>query len=121
MSDEKRNTVDINYIKSNGFREIACDGVLGGPTPRGKIWLAFFTERLPLPRVVRHELTTTDVGVQMVDPDKPPTIIDSRAGVVRNVEFGLYLRVETARELYEWLGHHIDAVESGEGTHRQTP
>jgi len=42
-------TVDINYIKSADFREVACDGVIGGPTPNQKLWVAFYTERLPCP------------------------------------------------------------------------
>jgi hypothetical protein len=46
--DAEATTVDINYLKSISFREVACDGVLGGPTPHGKLWLAFYTERLPL-------------------------------------------------------------------------
>ena len=31
-------TIVINYLKSSGFREVACDGVMGGPNPRGSLW-----------------------------------------------------------------------------------
>lgn len=103
MTDEPRSTVDIHYIKSNDFREIACDGALGGPTPPGKLWLAFYTERLPLPRTVRHELVANDQGGISVAPDRPGKVVEGRAGVVRNVEFGLYLSQDTARELQRWL------------------
>jgi hypothetical protein len=109
-------TVDINYIKSSDFREIACDGAIGGPTPRGKLWLAFYTERLPLPRIVRHELKqASESGELTIDPNKPGAVIEGRVGVVRNVEFGLYLSIPTARELYDWLGSQIQEAGKAEG------
>jgi hypothetical protein len=113
MSDEDGEpTLDINYIKSPNFREVACDGLLGGPTPKGKLWLAFFTERLPLPRIVRHALAPANEPDELVlDQSKPGTLIDGRTGLIRNVEFGLYMSLATARELQEWLGRQIEAIE----------
>lgn len=117
MADEEfPTTVDINYVKSADFREITCDGVLGGLTPRSKLWVAFYTERLPLPRIVRHELKqAAESGVLTIDPNKPGTLIEGRVGVIRNVEFGLYLTVDTARQLHEWLGRQIIETEKAEG------
>ena len=63
MASEDRETLDINYLKSPHFREVTSDGIVGGPTPMGKIWLAFFTERFALPRIVRHELEVIDLSV----------------------------------------------------------
>jgi hypothetical protein len=113
MGDEDRpTTVDINYVKSVDFREIACDGVVGAPTPRGKLWVAFFTERLPLPRIVRHNLVQgPEPGDLSIDPNKEPSIIDGRAGVIRNVEFGLYLTPQVAQDLHEWLGRQLRNLE----------
>src|ERR1700679_3910013 len=92
-------TVDINYIKSSGYREVTCDGTVGSPTPTGKLWLAFYTERLPLPRIVRHEMILSEeTGALRICPDKPGIPLEGRVGVVRNVEFGLYLSLETAHK-----------------------
>lgn len=110
MTDEPPSTVDIHYIKSNDFREIACDGALGGPTPRGKIWLAFYTERLPLPKIVRHGLVANERGDLSVATDQPGTVVDGRAGIIRNVEFGLYLSEETANELHKWLEKQLTTL-----------
>jgi hypothetical protein len=44
--------IQFHYIKGPDYREAACHGVIGGPTPAGKVWLAFFSERGPIPRVV---------------------------------------------------------------------
>lgn len=104
-------TVDINYIKSRDFREIGCDGVIGGPTPTSKLWLAFFTERLPLPRIVRYNLVQSgQEGEFSVDPAQPGAPVEAREGVVRNVEFGVYLSIESAEQLRDWLGRNIDAL-----------
>ena len=54
--EDEASFIDIHYMKTSDFREIACDGALGGPTPHGKLWLAFYSERYPLPRVMRQKL-----------------------------------------------------------------
>ena len=43
-------------MKSNAFREVACDGALGGPTSQKKLWIAFYTERLPIPRIAEYNV-----------------------------------------------------------------
>lgn len=111
MADETQQAIDIHYIKSNAFREAACDGALGGGTPSGKLWIGFYTERNPLPRIVRHQLVPIGPDTFGIDPAEPGTVLDSRAGVVRNLEFGLYLTLDTARQLHEWLGRQLEAAE----------
>jgi len=108
-------TVDIHYIKTPDFREVACDGALGGPTPRGKLWLAFYNERFPLPRVVQHQLTPAPAGDLTIDESKPGVVVETRRGVVRSVEFGVYLDLDTAAKLHRWLGNYLtEASSSGE-------
>ena len=104
-------TIHINYIKSNDYREVACDGALGSSTPAGKLWVAFYTERLPLPRIVRHELQQSAESSELrIDPNSPGVTIDGRVGIVRNVEFGLYMSPEAARKLHEWLGEQLALI-----------
>ena len=106
-------TVDIHYIKPTAFREAACDGVIGGPTPNGKIWLAFYSERFPLPRIMRQTLVKQDGEASLrFDASVPATVIESRQGIIRSVEFGAYLTLETAKQLHAWLGEHIAASEN---------
>jgi hypothetical protein len=108
-------TIDVNYIKSNGFREAACDGVLGGPTPRGALWLAFFTERLPLPRVMRHQIRLgTHPGEVFLNTAVPGEPVEGRQGLVRNVEFGVYMSVNTAEQLHAWLGQTLQTMKNRE-------
>lgn len=107
-------TIDLNYLKSADFREIACDGMLGGPTPQGKLWLAFYTERFPLPRRVRHEIDRTQSGKWQFRDNDAGTPMEGLTGVVRNVEFGVYLSADTAEELHEWLGARLKELKAGE-------
>lgn len=112
MADqEPMSTIDINYIKSNEYREVACDGAIGSATPTGKLWVAFYTERLPLPRIVRHEMLSSPDSTELrIDPNKPGTPLEGRVGLIRNVEFGLYLSEATASKLHEWLGSQIESM-----------
>lgn len=101
-------TIDVNYIKSAQYREVSCDGAVGGPTPGNKLWVGFYTERLPIPRVVQHTLKSSgSSGEFQIDTDVPPVPLDSRSGIIRNMEFGLYLTQDTAAELHAWLGRHL--------------
>lgn len=114
MPDEDEPTVDIHYQKTADFREVACDGALGGPTPQGKVWLAFYSERFPLPRIVRQDLVADEeTGEFNVDHSKPATIVEAKRGIIRNVEFGVYMSVETASQLHEWLGKFLEEETAG--------
>ena len=49
------------------------------------------------------------------DPTSPATIVESRRGLVRSVEFGVYMSLETATDLHHWLGEYItEAKNQGE-------
>lgn len=109
-------TIDVHYLKSPSYRESSCDGVVGGQTPANKIWIGFYSERLPMPRVVRHKLLPTGENKDefQFDPDTPPVVVESRSGIVRNLEFGLYLTPETAQTLHSWLGNQLASIKGEE-------
>ena len=112
MSEEKpAPNITINYLKSISFREVACDGVLGGPTPQGNVWLAFYTERFPIPRIIRHQIRRTDQDAFVLE--EPGETIEGRHGIIRNVEFGVYMSVKTAEQLHEWLSRNLEKIKAG--------
>jgi hypothetical protein len=82
-TDSEAPTVDIHYLKTSGFREVACDGALGGPTPHGKLWLAFYTERFPLPRVMRQKLMPSDSSDDGMTLDAAgPATVEVRSSLI---------------------------------------
>jgi hypothetical protein len=114
MADDSPKTVAINYLKSNDFREIACDGAIGGPTPHGKLWVAFYSERFPLPRIVEHNLIRDEGNPDQVTIDLTSgRVIESRSGIVRHIEFGAYLSLDAAKSLHDWLGKQLNSIQDG--------
>src|SRR5205809_4995150 len=84
--------IQFHYIKSPDYREVACHGALGGPTPQKYIWMSLFSERTPIPRVVEYTLEgTPGQEVMLSEATAVPTNIESRVGVIRSVEISAYL------------------------------
>lgn len=105
-SDE-RATQDVafHYIKSNQFRVIHGDGAAGGPSPDGeKIHFAIYSERIPIPTKVVHEVDSEGrLGKERSR--------ESRGGIVREVEVDIVMSVRQAKILAEWLIAHVKNVE----------
>jgi hypothetical protein len=106
--------LQFHYLKSTGYRETACHGVIGGVTPQKKIWMAFFAERGPIPRVVEFEIEAPEgeASVAFNEAAAKPSHVESRAGIVREVEFSAYLDLDTATRLQAWLGDRIAELDA---------
>lgn len=103
--------LQFHYIKGPDYREAACHGAIGGPTPQGKLWLGFFAERHPIPRIVEFEVSPPSGSLWQFDERaQPPTNVESRQGVIRHVEFGVYLDVDVAERLHQWLGENVARI-----------
>ena len=116
---EKKRTVKLqfHYIKSSGYRETACHGALGGVTAQRKIWMALFTERPPIPRVLEFDLEAPE-GTNTVEFNEAmakPSRVEGRQGVIRKVELCTYMDLEAATRLHRWLGERIAELR-GQGT-----
>lgn len=94
-----------NKLNPN-FREIHVDGAYGGITPRGFINLNFFAERSPIPKASTYQLSENHLGEKVSDSP------DSKDGVIREYEFGIYFDVNTAKDIYNFLGERIKELES---------
>lgn len=107
--------VSFDYIKSNLFRIVHVDGAVGNITPQGRLHLAFWSERNPIPRQVVHEIMpdgTLSDEIQQV----------SRGSIVREVEVGLMIDPETARALIDLLKdslENLDRLRKKGGTNSQ--
>ncbi len=88
-----------------------ANGVIGGPTVRNEIVINFFIERNPLPYETVHELNENgDIGaVIKAAPDDKEDIV-----MLRKIDTGVIMTLQTAKELHLWLGKQIELIEQRE-------
>jgi hypothetical protein len=104
MDDHSPTKLSFQFIKSSGFRIIHADGANGGITPRGNIFLAFYSERIPIPEVVTHQLNPDGtLGPEIPEERK------MKSGVIREMDFGVMMDVPVAEALHLWLGQLLEA------------
>jgi hypothetical protein len=99
---EETPTIQFNYIKSNFFRVAHVDGVLGNITPAGLIFISFYNERAAIPQSMVHAIT--EAG-QVGDECKEKRV--TKEGIVREIELGAVMSIETATSFMKWLEEKI--------------
>lgn len=87
------------------YREIHVDGAHGGITTRRLINLSFYAERLPIPKST--DITIDEKGKVL----KKEASSDSKFGVLREYELGIYMDLGTAKEILEFLKLKIKELE----------
>jgi hypothetical protein len=100
-SSGKPPLVRFHYIKSNLFRVIHVDGAIGSITPSGLIHCALYSERPAIPQVTEHELSGPE------QPLGPASIVEGKAGFVREIDVDFIMTKEKAVELRQWLSDRI--------------
>src|SRR5215217_3105251 len=107
-ADSGSRTIAFHYIKSNHFRVIHVDGAVGAMQPNGKgIHMAVYSDRVPVPVQQVYEISANQLGNQV------STI--ARQGVVREVEADLFMDLETAAVIAEWLRQRIEEMKKLRG------
>jgi hypothetical protein len=99
-----RDTVALEYIKSQFFRVIHVDGAIGGPTPTGHIHLALFSERPAIPRRVVVPIANGSLG----DPIPAETVV--RDGMVREMDVDIMMSLSTAEQLGNLLAQIVEDI-----------
>lgn len=108
MGSQTPPAIEFNYIKSSHFRTVHADGVMSNGTPRGNLFLGFYSERFPLPDSQTFEINEEGKIVgEIVEKRK----INSN-GVMREVEVGIILDVEVAKVLILSLSQLIRQAET---------
>ncbi len=102
--------VRFEYLKSPDFRVIHADGVYGGLTPHGQLFISFFSERYPIPTATVFQLEPGgNLGPEV------RTEREGRKGIIREIEAGVMVDVETARVIVDWLQGKIQEAEKRQG------
>ena len=97
-------SITFHYIKSNEFRVIHADGVWGGATPRSYITMSFYSERVPIPQTITHEVKEGILGSEQNR--------SSKDGIIREVEVEVMIDLVMAKSLIPWLQEKIDQLEN---------
>lgn len=98
-------TVAFDYIKSATFRSIRADGAIGAVTPNGHIHMAFYSERSAIPRRMIHELKKDGTLGE-------PHEIETRNSVVREMDVDVFMTLEAAISLRDWLAQRIEECQN---------
>jgi hypothetical protein len=111
MTEDTPTTVPFHYIKSNFFRVVHTDGAMGSVSPAGLIFVTLYSERVAIPQTMVHEITETG----QVGPEHTEERV-SRNGIVREVEVGALMSVDTATHIVAWLQEKIDLIRKLQAT-----
>lgn len=94
-------SIKFNYQKTHEYRNHHVDGAFGGLTPRGYTNMLFYSERNVLPKVVEMEIDKSGKLGKTID-------IESKEGVIREVETGITIDLGTAISIKDWLIQMIE-------------
>ncbi len=105
-------SIEFQYIFSDDYNPIYCNGAYGGVSTQGEIIVNFYLERMPIPNKMTHKLNADGTlgRVEKTDPDT----LDSK--VIRFVSSGIILSESSAKSIYNWLGSKINELEAKKAT-----
>ena len=98
-------TIDVHYIKTSSYRTYYVDGVFGGLTPTGKLYMEFFVQRAVTPQIIKYKVTPDG----LLSQEETGRI--GKAGIVRQIEAGFEMDIEIAKVLRDWLDKRISNYE----------
>lgn len=96
--------ITFHYIKNSGYRLFPSDGAFGGITSRGKICVNFFAERAPIPKSTKYKIDKNG----SLDLNSAVHSSDSKEGIIREIESGILMDIDTAIQLRDWLTDKIN-------------
>jgi hypothetical protein len=106
MNEPVSNKLRIEYQKSQSFRVIHADGAYGGTSPRLQLFIAFYNERFPIPKVLTYETDAAGAPLEELVSER-----ESKEGVIREVEVGITMDLNAAKGFAEWLNERVSELE----------
>lgn len=106
MNESIPNTLRIEYQKSQSFRVIHADGAYGGTSPHLQLFIAFYSERFPIPKVLTYEVSASGAPEREIVAER-----ESKEGVIREVEVGVTLDINAAKGFATWLAQEVAELE----------
>lgn len=100
--------IKCKYIFKDDFNPIYVNGAQGGINPLGEIVINFYLERAALPNSQTYEIEGGDLRTAKELESEPK---DLKNSFVRVIENGVIMNYQTAKEIHQWLGKHIEKLE----------
>lgn len=100
-------SLNFKYKFPENYNPLYINGAHGGIGPQGEMVINFYMERQPLPyeEKVKLEEDGTLSGDVQIEPK------EHSLNIIRYVQSGVILNLDTARRIHEWLGNHIRSME----------
>lgn len=111
-----KNKVTIYNKISPNYRQIHVDGAYGGLTTRGLINLSFYAERLPIPKASDFDITEQGTVGNFSSNSE-----DSKTGIIREYDFGIYMDLPAAKSLVDFLSTKITELQKLLNSHNDVP
>lgn len=104
---EMSKTIKFKYLFQDDYNPKYVNGAQGGISPRGEIIINFYFERNGLPHSQTLEFDENGKSSEIIE--SLPNDLES--SFLRVVENGVVMSYQTAKEIHNWLGKHIEKLE----------
>lgn len=105
MSEKKR--ITFNYHFDDNYNPEYVNGAYGGIGPKGELIVNFYLERQGIPKSHTHEVKEDG----SLDSPKAENQEESELNLIRYINTGVILNLESAKRIHDWLGQKIDEFE----------
>lgn len=99
--------INFKYKFNEDYNPVYVNGAYGGISSRGEIIANFFLERQPIPKTEACEVNSKGI----IKSSKITEPIEHRFNVIRYVETGVIMNIETAKIIRNWLNDKIAELE----------
>jgi hypothetical protein len=106
MNEPSSDKLRVEYVKSNFFRVVRADGAMGGASPRLDLFITFYSERFPIPKVLVYERTPKGAPGEEIFSER-----ESKEGIIREAEIGITMDLPTAKSFAVWLNDKVTELE----------
>jgi hypothetical protein len=106
MNEAPSDKIRIEYVKSHFFRLVRADGAIGGTSPRLELFITFYNERFPIPRVLTYEATPEGAPGEEIRSER-----ESKEGIIREAEVGITMDLPTAKSFAFWINEKVAELE----------
>lgn len=100
--EQEKNQIVIHNVKSADYRQAHADGASVGITPSGYFNLNFYGQRASIPKSTIFNINPDGSLGDLVGISE-----DSKEGIIREYEFGVYLDINTCLSLKKVLEEKI--------------